>query len=291
MLSFQPKTDLQKIRWKYILKIECLGVKIGIRSNNYSIFKNIKGNLNEILPISWEEISETEVEHWISIIKGEELPKEFTVYKDLEFVARNTLEDVIYDLIVSKIRATVAEFASEYVFLHAGVASWKGKAIIIPAKSHAGKTTLVLELVKRNCEYLSDEFAVIDKNGYVYPFPKKLSVRGIIDEHRQLDVSIEEYGGVACQKPIPAGYILVTKYSKSSKKPKIVINSSGEGVMSAVSNSISVRQNPKFVLEVLSKVVNQAFVLETERGEASEFAEYFLEFIEKINSNEKATTV
>lgn len=292
MLSAQEKINFKKKNWKYVLGIECLGVKIGIRSNNFSLFNKIKNNLSEILPIFYQESTESEVEHWISIIKGEDKPNEFTVYKDEEFAARNSSVEIIYDLIVSKIRATVAEFSSEYVFLHAGVVSWKGKAIIIPGKSRAGKTTLVSELIKRNCDYLSDEFAVIDKNGFVYPFPKKLSVRGIIDEHRQLDINIEEYGGIASEKPVPAGFILVTEYlNQKKRKPKIKINSSGEGVMSAVSNSISVRQNPKFVLEVLSKVANQAVVLETKRGEAAEFVEYFLDFIEKIKVNGKTTAV
>lgn len=284
----QRKINLEKRNWRHELKIECFGVKIGVRSNNLALFNKIKNNLSEILPVEWSEIEETSVEHWVSIIKGEDKPKEITVYKDEEFAGRNFSADVIYDLIVSKIRATIAEFASEYVFLHAGVVSRDGKAIIIPGKSRAGKTTLVLELIKRNCDYFSDEFAVIDKNGLVYPFPKKVSVRGIIDEHRQLDISVSEYGGKIGKKPVPAGYILITDYSEGKRTGNFKINSSGNGVMSAVSNSISVRQNPKFVLEVLSKIANQAIVLEAKRGEAAEFADFFLDFIEKLTEKAQA---
>lgn len=279
-----------KIKYRYFLKINCLGVRLGVRSNNLSLFKEVKENLAEILPVSQDEITDGKVEHWISIVKGEENKKEFTVYKDEEFTARNFSKEIIYDLIVSKIRATVAEFASDYVFLHAGAVSCEGKAIIIPGKSRMGKTTLVTELIKRGCEYLSDEFAVIDKKGLVHPFAKKLSVRGIIDEHRQIDVDIERYGAVAGKKPVPIGFVLVAEYklSKRKIKPAIKINTSGAGVMSAVSNSISVRRNPKFVLEVLSNVVNQAVVLEASRGEAAEFAEFLLNFLREIKRSQEA---
>lgn len=287
MMLNDKKALFQSKKWRHVFKIECFGVKIGVRSNNLSMFSRVKNNLSEILPIPWNENPDFDVEHWITILKGEINPKELTIYKDAEQVGINNSADIIYDLLVSKIRATVAEYANEFVFLHAGVVSWKGRAIILPGKSHSGKTTLVTELVKRNCLYLSDEFAVIDKNGLIHPFPKKLSVRGIIDEHRQVDIAVEEFGGVPAVKPVPVGFLLVSEYQAKIKKPSIKINSSGKGIMASVANSISVRQNPKFVLEVLGVITNQAIVLETRRGEAEDFAEYFLDYLNKLNHLEK----
>ena len=60
----------------------------------------------------------------------------------------------------------------ERVFVHAGVVGWKGHAIVIPGRSRSGKTTLVAELVKAGAEYYSDEFAVLDAEGRVHPFPE-----------------------------------------------------------------------------------------------------------------------
>ena len=53
----------------------------------------------------------------------------------------------------SIIRVVVAEYAVDRVFLHAGVVGWKGKAIVIPADSFKGKSTLVSELVRNGAEY------------------------------------------------------------------------------------------------------------------------------------------
>src|SRR5438477_8050583 len=40
------------------------------------------------------------------------------------------------------LRATVGEYAPEHVFLHAGVVGWRGKAIVMPADSFKGKSTI-----------------------------------------------------------------------------------------------------------------------------------------------------
>jgi hypothetical protein len=44
---------------------------------------------------------------------------------------------------------------------------------------------------------------VLDKDGFVHPFPKKLSMRGIIDDYKQLDLSAESFGATVGLEPIP----------------------------------------------------------------------------------------
>jgi hypothetical protein len=110
-------------------------------------------------------------------------------------------------------------------------------------------------------------------------------VRGIIDDYRQVDLEAAEFGGKPSQRAVPVNYLLVTEYNKNKKKPRIKIDSVGEGVLAGLANSISVRQNPKFVLEVLSFVANNALILKTKRGEAGEFADFLLEYLEKVENN------
>lgn len=270
-----------EIDWKFEFQIDCLGVKIGFRSNNSAFINKLKKKMPDIVPIAWKEIFQGEVEHWYSVFKEKKNWKEFRLYKESEFILANNSKDEVINYLETQIRSKIAEYARDFVFLHAGVVSWKGKGIIIPGKSFSGKTTLVSELIKRNCEYLSDEFAVLDRRGLVHPFPKKLSVRGIIDEYRQVDFDVEQLGGTESNAPVPVGYLLLTEYQPKKKNSRIKIVTSGEGVMAGVANSISVRHNPKLVLEVLSVVANQAVILKTKRGEAAEFAEFLLEFLEK----------
>src|SRR5438045_8281052 len=102
----------------------------------------------------------------------------------------------------SHLRLCVAELAKHRVFVHAGVVGWKGKAIVIPGRSYSGKSTLVSELVKAGATYYSDDYAVFDARGRVYPFPKPLEMR---DEgaFRQTKIGVEDFGGRNATKPIP----------------------------------------------------------------------------------------
>lgn len=280
------KKNNKKIEFKLkdcqnYLCLESLGVKIGIGENSSIIVEQLRKLLPVILPIKWKEISHTEPEHWFFLVENKLASKSYSLYKDCDVLRKKILFDEILNVLETQIRATVAEFAKDFVFLHAGVVSWNKKAIIIPGKSFSGKTTLVLELIKQECDYLSDEFAVIDRDGFVHPFPKKLSVRGIIDDVKQVDFEVEEFGGRRQDDCVPVGYFLLTEFNRDINKPTIKEVSTGEGVMASVANSISVRQNPKLVLEVLSSVAKEARVLQAERGEAQEFARFLLNYLEK----------
>ena len=213
------------------------------------------------------------VRQWILFFQssfGKRKSKKNVFYKNGELILENFSPKDIWQIVDSYIRMTVGEHSKDYVFIHAGVVGWKGKAIVIPGSSFSGKTTLTAEFVKRGAIYYSDDFTVLDKNGYVHPFPRKLSLRGIIDDYQQVDFAVEELGGTRGTEPIPVGVLLLTKYKKKAK-PKIKEVSLGEGVMAGLENSLSVRQHPAQVIQVLCKTLKNARIYKSNRNEASEF--------------------
>jgi hypothetical protein len=65
-----------------------------------------------------------------------------------------------------------------YFLIHAGVLAREEEGIIIMGPSSLGKTTLVLNLVRRGFTFLSDEFAPINRQTkLVEPFPLKIGLR------------------------------------------------------------------------------------------------------------------
>lgn len=63
------------------------------------------------------------------------------------------------------------------VLVHAAAGARDGRAVILPAPSGAGKTTLVAGLLMEGVDYLSDEVAAIElETGLVHPYAKPLSV-------------------------------------------------------------------------------------------------------------------
>src|SRR5207249_2434643 len=99
-------------------------------------------------------------------------------------------------------RLFIGEMTTQKVFLHAGVVGWRGRAIVIPGRSWSGKTTLVAALVRAGATYFSDEYAVLDRQGRVHPYPKPLSVRDR-KTAKQRNYPVEKLGGVAATKPLP----------------------------------------------------------------------------------------
>ena len=65
---------------------------------------------------------------------------------------------------------------------------------MLPAPSFGGKTTLVAALVRAGAIYYSDEFAVLDEQGFVHPYAKPLSIRGA--DNWQVNHSVASLGGV-----------------------------------------------------------------------------------------------
>lgn len=267
------------------LIFECFGVKIGISIDDAVLARATRANMPRILPVRRKAIDESTVEHWFSVTATENGVLKYRLAVNSQFEGEFETRRQLIESLASRLRLTVAEYAPDYIFLHAGAVSFEGRAIIIPGKSFSGKTTLVAELIKRNCAYLSDEYAVLDRDGLVHPFTKKLSLRLTPDDYRQTDVSAEKLGGKKQKTPVPVGCLLITEYVKNKKRPALKFHTSGQGVMAALANSISVRRNPKSVLEVLSRVADQATVIKCRRGDAEQFADLLLAHLNAIPRN------
>lgn len=262
---------------------------IKIESPDKVVIKKIKRSLGNILPVNCEIVLQTSSinpAHLFFIEPQKDIPPNanhilYKIVKNGETEAEGVNFTECFRLLESKVRLTVAEYALDEIFLHAGVVEFQNKALIIPGRSFTGKTSLIVELLKHGCRYLSDEYAIIDRQGFIRCFPKKLSVRGIIDDYTQKEIEIEKFGVEVYDKPLRPGWILSAKFNKRRKKIFLKEVSAGEGLLACLDNSISIRRQPKFVLEALGKLVDECIALKAERGEAFEFAPKLLDYLAK----------
>src|SRR5205085_11725511 len=132
--------------------------------------------------------------------------------------------------------------------------------------SFSGKTTLVAELVRRGARYYSDEYAVIDRHGYVHPFAKPLSLRG--DGER----APEELGGARGRRPLPVRAIVEAPYREGAtwRPPE---RSAAQGALVLLSNALPARDDPPRTMSAVRAAAWEAVVLAAPRGEASETAD------------------
>lgn len=263
-----------------IVKFEAYGVRIGIFSNVAGLSKRIKDLLPVVVPKDLKFIRHENFEHVFTIEKAEASNKIFISRNDEEKVLNYNEVDVLEHL-SSQIRITVAEFAKSKVFIHAGAIGWQGTGLIIPGRSYSGKTTLVSELIKLGAEYYSDEYAVLDERGLLHPYPKMLSMRGIVNDWDQIDTAPEKFGATVGENAIPVGLVLITKFEEKGKwQPEVL--KAGEGVLEILQHTIPTRNNPDFVLKVLKKTISRAIIAKSKRGSAHKFAPICLQFLESV---------
>ncbi len=275
----QISNRIRKSDFKYHFYIESFGVKIGVSSNAPEAIEALKKAVEIYLPDSFTEIAETAAEHKFLFIWNEN--KKDTLLKDGEKIFHRELRETSVDSAASRIRLTVAEFAADHVFIHAGVVSRKGKAVILPGRSFYGKTTLTAALLKRGAIYYSDEYAILDADGFLHPFPKMLSLRGddAVNHRKQTDYPVEQLGSTAGTEKIRVGAVLITEYKEKARWKPVVLTPA-QGIIEILRHAVAIRQNPQFTLGVLNKIAADALFVKSKRGDVSESADLILKFID-----------
>jgi hypothetical protein len=173
----------------------------------------------------------------------------------------------------------IAVRASDYVFVHAGAVAHRGRSIVMPGQSHAGKSTLAAALVRAGAVYLSDDFAPLDAAGLVHPYARPLSLRR--EGRAQFDHDVTSLGGVAAMEPVPLGMVVVTQYRHGAEwQPRVL--SAGDAVLALMANTVRARAQPERTLQALSRSVSGAVAIQSERDEADAIAPLLLAELERV---------
>jgi hypothetical protein len=187
--------------------------------------------------------------------------------------------DFALTLLEAQLRIIVGLHAPNRIFIHAGVVAHEGRGIVIPGLSLAGKTTLVLALVRAGAVYYSDEFAVLDERGRVHPYAKPVSVR---DQHQnQSDHDIERFGGIAGADPLDVSAVVFTEYRPGAEWNPSEL-SPGRGALLMLRNTLAALERSEEAMRTIKLAIEGAVLLEGDRGEASEVAQPLLDRISAL---------
>ncbi len=189
-----------------------------------------------------------------------------SVRLDGQPVARGLSHAQALDVLESELQLSVARLARPEVFVHAGVVAVGGRAILVPGRSGAGKTTLVRALVEAGATYYSDEYAVLDTAGRVHPYPRRPSVR--VRGGRKERHPVPRVRG---RTPVPVGLIVHTRYRKGARW-ELAPLSAGECVLALLANTVPARDRPGEVLAALARATAGARGFRGDRGPAGQTA-------------------
>jgi hypothetical protein len=252
---------------------EACGVTVRISTDDETIWTQLQA----LLPPGWIDRGddahvdpEREIAHFTLVAEG----IDYVLRLDENVLARSDLKIALH-VFDAQLRGHIALHSPEHIFVHAGTVGYRGRAIVIPGESFSGKTTLVAELVKVGATYYSDEYAVLDSEGHVHPFPKPLSIRPRNGLGVRTDVT--ELGGTAGTEPLQLGLIVVAQYRRDATwQPRTL--SKGEAVIQLLAHTIPAKARPEATMNAIRQAVDGsgAVALEGERGDASTMVEQLL---------------
>jgi hypothetical protein len=264
-------SKLDRLVWADGMSFTAFGVRVGVRVNSKATLKALVGRL----PPGAKPSAVRTTDHLYSMTgfangsNGRVTRFNLGYWNLLRFARTRSFDDLI-DQFESHVQLTVAEYAPRRVFVHAGVVEWRGKAILFPGLSFSGKSTLVAELLRAGATYYSDEYAVIDPNGRVHPYARKLRMRSADAVRR---VRAKDFGADTGSKSLPIGLVITTRFKEGSRwRPRELTR--GKAVLELLANTVSARSQPQMALSFLTKAVATATSLKGTRGEARQIVEW-----------------
>jgi hypothetical protein len=183
----------------------------------------------------------------------------------LSWVASSVERTFALAMVDSYVHNTVALHAPDHVFVQGAVVADGDRALVMPAKPLTGRTTLAGALVEAGLEYVSDEYAVLDRDGRVHPYARPLNGTPVSSP-------------VA---PLPVAAIVVTSYWPDARWDP-VRRSDAEGLLALMSHAIGGQERPELTLRAIKNAVaGHPLVLETARGEADEVVAHIVDALRR----------
>lgn len=170
------------------------------------------------------------------------------------------------DRLVADLQSWLGRLAAGWTFIHAGVVSIDGRVLLLPAHSGAGKTTLVAALLRVGASYGSDEFAVLDRDGFVHPYSRQLAQRS-----GERHVSATDFGATTMTEPLRVASIVFTRFQPNATS-ELTRVPPGEAVLRLLEHCPGARERPEETLRTLRLMASDVPAFAGMRGEANAMA-------------------
>ena len=268
---------LNALDWADGLCLVAYGFRIGIRVT----VPELLPQLLDQLPPDWRPSTtrKVQVAYSLSSVPSRRRPGSLLhqLYEGGGLLTRGSDFQRVKRTFGQDVRAHLAILSPWRTFIHAGAVGWKGRALVIPGASGSGKTTLTAALVRAGATLLSDEFAVLDRKGYVHPYPLPLRIK--TDESpTKKALPLSALGGTPAKRPLPVGLILATHFDAEARGG-LRRMSAGRAALALMSHAVQARIRPSRVLESTGRAAEGALALQGPRGEAEEMVDMLLDLM------------
>ncbi len=239
---------------------EAFGVRVALEADSTWLLNRML----TLAPPGWQPATAEAGTPRFAMSAGDGL--DYTLRRDGVVLTSAELE-VALGVFDAQLRSYIALYAPTRIFVHAGVVAIDGRAVVVPGRSFSGKTTLIAALVRAGAVYYSDEYAVLDEDGLVHPYPKPLSLRLEEGSRLQTEHTVDALGGVSGDGPAPVRLIVATQYRRGAEWSPDEL-SGGDAALELMANTIPAQERPQQALACIRRAVQGATVLRSERGDA-----------------------
>jgi len=198
----------------------------------------------------------------------------------------STLADEV--MLLSRLRQevdnTVARRSRRWLFVHAAVVGWRGRAIVIPGRSYSGKTSLAAALVRRGAVYCSDEFALLDETGAVHAYRRAPGFREPQPPGQGLRLLRDDLP----LRPLPVALVLSTTYQAGLNWRPTVLQGT-RAVLPLIDNAVLAREAAESLLERVARMAPGLVTLQGPRGDAAEVAARTLDLVDAAVAGQAMT--
>lgn len=242
------------------LTADAFGVGVSIHSDDADVLRLIRAQLPEFPPAAGAgapriayQIACNPARTRVAVLRGR---RTVAVAPDSRSAASHLVNDL---------QAELGCHADGYTFVHAGVVGIDGEAVLLPARSGAGKSSLVTALLQHGAAYGSDEFAVISREAVVFPYSRSIALRSAVPGLAPARDPAD--GPRLDSRGVRIGAIIFTEFvAGSGFDPQPV--SPARAALGLLQHALGTRRRPIQTMTTLHAVVLAARAWAGVRGEA-----------------------
>jgi hypothetical protein len=250
---------------------DAFGVTVAVRSTDERVFRM----LDRLLP----PLPRLDPDRTADVVYTVEISPALTatIRRGTGILAINPSPSAACLSLVADLQTVLACNAPGMTFIHAGVVAFGDRAVILPGRPGAGKTTLVAALLAAGARYGSDEFAVVASDGRVHSYARPLSVKRAGDFAQQ--VPAQSFGAEVIAEPLEASVVAFLEYASTSEFAIRPV-SHGAAVLRLLTHCLGARVRPHETLAPLRALTSRAECVAGQRGDSADAAQRLLDVFE-----------
>ena len=245
-----------------VVRFDCPNSEIRDELNRY-IFPPLQRSESE-LALPGIDVRLAQDEQGISVLLNEKLVASGATIRGVMVATIKAVDDAVVHCLKS------------FRAVHAGAVLIGDTAVLLPGSTHAGKSSLVAELLRRGASYFSDEYALIDIAGCVHPYPRPLLLRD--GRSQQSAIFPEELNARFATGPTRLGWIFATRYVPGEEWSAHEMTQS-EAVTLLLRNTPHEMAQAPQLLDMFIRAVSGANCFSGKRGDAAGAAERILQLV------------